>query len=1088
LSPFYECYCSPLTGTTLASSSYLSNFITNVAVVTSAISNSTSTQGPGGYTQYPASVTTDTLWPGMSYTLNVGFLYPYGYDQGAGWIDWDQNGTFDTSELIALTTNSTGGSATFTVPLTATAGTTGFRVRVNDYNYTYSSTHGACDDDNYGETEDYVITIATLPTCSGQPNAATVSGDSSVCSGIDFTLSASNMTLALGITYDWQSNDGTGWVSTGGTGTTYTASGGITVATSYRLITYCSNSGMYDTSNAFPVSMSPFYECYCSPLTGTTLASSSYLSNYITSVAVVTSAISNSTSTQGPGGYSQYPASVTTDTLFPGLTYTLNVGFLYPTWDNGGAWIDWDQNGTFDTTELITLTNNATGASGAFTVPLTATAGVTGFRVRVNDWGNTYGATHGACDNDNYGETEDYVVTIAALIACSGQPSATTISGPAGSCTGVDLVLSASGMSIGTGITYDWQSNTGTGWTSTGITTTSDTVIGGLSVPTSFRMITYCSNSGMYDTSNVLAVGVNSFYQCYCVPVGTIYTYYGVNNFSTTGGWTNISNLNTGVATGGYADYSSTMSVSTSIGSSVGIAASGVGGSSYTYGWAVWVDWNKDGDFADVGETVYNSTSYISSIPANTTFTVPALDGNSNPVDTGNRKMRIIANYLNGNPSNDYCSSSNSNYAEWEDYNLNITTPPACTPPTALSASSVTATGATISWTSGGTSEVLEYGPTGYTPGTGATAGTGGILVSPATSPATLTGLSSNTSYTVYIRQDCTGAGNGYSPNAQVSFYTLPLNDTCGGATAITLNAAPIIDNNAAATADPLPGVTCGSSSSSTGTSYGLWYTFTAPYTGNFTFSGCGAAMDDYARIYTGACGAMTTCVGYSDDDCYSSSPSGPYPIYTFAGTSGTTYYILVGTYSSGSGTGNIYAQVYTPLAVKLDKLSAINVGTSNRVEWNTLSEEKGDEFFLQRSANGQDFETIYTKAANGSASRYTYMDNMPLQGMNYYRLRMKEANGSVSYSEIVKAYVKGGNFAVQAYPNPVSDELTVSVSGVQGNDAQVQVTDITGKVVKTVKMSGSQVRINMHGLANGIYLIKYADNNHTETLRISKQ
>jgi hypothetical protein len=38
------------------------------------------------------------------------------------------------------------------------------------------------------------------------------------------------------------------------------------------------------------------------------------------------------------------------------------------------------------------------------------------------------------------------------------------------------------------------------------------------------------------------------------------------------------------------------------------------------------------------------------------------------------------------------------------------------------------------------------------------------------------------------------------------------------------------------------------------------------------------------------------------------------------------------------------------------------------------------------------------------------------------------------------------------------------------------------------VKMSGSQVRINMHGLANGIYLIKYADNNHTETLRISKQ
>src|SRR5690606_15879564 len=109
---------------------------------------------------------------------------------------------------------------------------------------------------------------------------------------------------------------------------------------------------------------------------------------------------------------------------------------------------------------------------------------------------------------------------------------------------------------------------------------------------------------------------------------------------------------------------------------------------------------------------------------------------------------------------------------------------PTCPQPSSLTLSNYTSSGVDVSWTGTGSNFILEYGPFGYTPGTGATAGTGGTLVSPATSPYTISGLASG-QYSVYVREDCSSASNGYSVNSGNSFWTLPANDSCAGAIAI---------------------------------------------------------------------------------------------------------------------------------------------------------------------------------------------------------------------------------------------------------------------------------------------------------------
>ena len=93
-----------------------------------------------------------------------------------------------------------------------------------------------------------------------------------------------------------------------------------------------------------------------------------------------------------------------------------------------------------------------------------------------------------------------------------------------------------------------------------------------------------------------------------------------------------------------------------------------------------------------------------------------------------------------------------------------------CATGTSVASNSVTSGGANITWTGAG-NYILEYGATGFTPGTGATAGVGGTIASStATTPYALSGLSPNTAYSIYVRQVCPLGG--YSANSTVLSLT----------------------------------------------------------------------------------------------------------------------------------------------------------------------------------------------------------------------------------------------------------------------------------------------------------------------------
>jgi hypothetical protein len=178
------------------------------------------------------------------------------------------------------------------------------------------------------------------------------------------------------------------------------------------------------------------------------------------------------------------------------------------------------------------------------------------------------------------------------------------------------------------------------------------------------------------------------------------------------------------------------------------------------------------------------------------------------------------------------------------------------------------------------------------------------------------------------------------------------------------------------------------------------------------------------------------------------------------------------------------------PLAIRLNSILATNVGPRNKVQWTSSTEDKGDMYELESSADGRTFAKIATVAANGKASTYTQWDETPVQGVNYYRVKMLDAAGKFSYSKVVMATVKGvDGFNIEAYPNPVSSTVSIKVNGVVTGKANVTITDITGKLVKEkIQVVDNNASIDVSNLASGAYMINYSDDSRNESIKITKQ
>lgn len=426
---------------------------------------------------------------------------------------------------------------------------------------------------------------------------------------------------------------------------------------------------------------STFAQTYCTPTTTYGCSNGATINSFYTSGAIYN--IINMGTDCGGSGVVNYTAM--SATAAPSMV--VGVGGQVTKYGGGvKVWIDWNEDGDFeDTDELAwqSASTISTGStfSGSFTVPATATAGSKRMRVRVGEGTTTFTP----CSTLSYGETEEYTFTVITGPACNTSAiTSVTATGPGPLCAGIPFTVSATITSVATGITQQWQSRnpSGTGtWTDiTGATGSPYYAATGLTGGTGdidFRLIVTCTASGEKDTSNVVTVEANPPSECYCTPsAGGAYTYgcssWRIDNFVTTGGVSNISNLNTNCAGSSMYDDFTDMLASQYRGSLINFDIK----LEYPYGATngnvkMWIDWDQSGTF-DTDEVVYSNMT----APANTvlsgSFEVP------DDAVEGTTRIRIKTTQYNDFTDASACVFGSYDYAEIEDYAFEVFVPDPC--------------------------------------------------------------------------------------------------------------------------------------------------------------------------------------------------------------------------------------------------------------------------------------------------------------------------------------------------------------------------------------------------------------------------
>ena len=177
-------------------------------------------------------------------------------------------------------------------------------------------------------------------------------------------------------------------------------------------------------------------------------------------------------------------------------------------------------------------------------------------------------------------------------------------------------------------------------------------------------------------------------------------------------------------------------------------------------------------------------------------------------------------------------------------------------------------------------------------------------------------------------------------------------------------------------------------------------------------------------------------------------------------------------------------------LPIELADFKANCKGNKIDVSWETASERNNEAFILEHSSNAVDFTEIARISGAGNSIetlRYTYTDDKPNQGDNYYRLQQVDSDGTYSYSEIIVAKCNTmdiGKLNVDAYPNPFSNELTIALSNFDGQRTNIDVFDMLGKTIatRTIENPGNyyETTLNLDGFPKAAYNVRISANGAT--------
>ena len=944
-------------------------------------------------------------------SLNITFATGYTYDTHV-WVDLNDDYNFDSSELLftgeSMGTNPTTLDASFLVPSDAPLGDHRVRIGTADMG---QSTPNPCYSGSYGVTIDMTITVVEPPSCLA-PSALTAA---------NITFSSADLSWTAGGTetdYEYVVQvAGTGEPTAAGTavaGATSVSLSALTDNTDYEVYVRSACAGgefstwtgplNFTTDCASATSFNENFDSVSTPILPDCW--SSIVSGVTSSFASVTTSTSADSSV--PNGVSLYNSS----------SLSGDIMLVSPSVSNlsaGTHRLKVKVRSTHEAQDLEIGTLSDPTDSSTFAVLETLDTNST-FSEFIVDF-STYTGT------DMYIGfrrllTSTYTYVYLDDIVWEEIPST-----PPGCAANFSNTLDASCGNFDFDISWDATDS------ADGYYITVGTTSGGSDIEAS----TDLGSATSYSFTNV-QVATTYYYTvvpynangsatgCLEKSVTTATTGCHCDSEPTSNDGSGISSVafnGTDFTSGGDITYEDFTATAVEAGQSTTASLNITFATGYTYDTHVWVDLNDDYNF-DSSELLFTGESMgTNPTTLDASFLVPS------DAPLGDHRVRIGTADMGQSTPNPCYSGS---YGVTIDMTITVVEPPSCLAPSALTAANITFSSADLSWTAGGTETDYEY--VVQVAGTGEPTAAG-TAVAGATS-VSLSALTDNTDYEVYVRSACAGG--------EFSSWTGPLN--------FTTEPAPIVP------------------------------TYTndfSTYPGEFWTEGTGTLADGPSGTTSawgvdgfgnnGTTGAAKVNVYYSS---FSGSGNNDWLISPMFDLSGGAYYlnlnVALTTYNSTSST-TFGAGDFVTLMVTEDNGST----WSELYRWdaNNTPPSTGDampEIDLSSYTSITKF-AFYAESATGNVDNDFFIDDFRITTTS-----LGVDDNSISLFNY--------------FPNPVNDVLTIKA---QNSVEDVKVFNMLGQMVLRQTPNTRDCTVDLSAMQAGAYFVQVSVDNSVETVRILK-
>ena len=170
------------------------------------------------------------------------------------------------------------------------------------------------------------------------------------------------------------------------------------------------------------------------------------------------------------------------------------------------------------------------------------------------------------------------------------------------------------------------------------------------------------------------------------------------------------------------------------------------------------------------------------------------------------------------------------------------------------------------------------------------------------------------------------------------------------------------------------------------------------------------------------------------------------------------------------------FGGVSLPIVLSSFEVTPINKNDV-QIKWTTESELNFDYFELQKSHDGISFykvTKVISEGTNVHTKNYSFIDDSPFEGINYYRLKEVDLNGKENYSVIKSIDIQNHDNHFEIYPNPANQSIFIE-GLINSDNYTIEIINISGQIIFQNKFELEELnplKIDIKSLNPGIYFL----------------